>query len=69
MKGHNYQKVEDAEFDAEQMKKEFLTSRGWKHSSSYPGSLWLWSNEEFKGCTLQTAYSFESYKEQLEELS
>lgn len=66
MKRHTSQEIESAEFDVQQMKKEYLWSRGWRSDGSYPGGLILWHKSEkgYGGCNLDTAYSLESYSEQ-----
>jgi hypothetical protein len=60
--------TEDLRWLEEQLgfaKDQFLRDRGWKHSSSYPGSQWLWSKKiedvEYKGVTTSSAIHMESW--------
>lgn len=69
MPKHSHEKIENAEFDLQQMKKEYLWSRDWKSDGSYPGGLVLWHHPEkgYKGCGLDMAYTLESNQEQWDE--
>lgn len=57
------EKLEQLEEDARQKRIDYLRKKGWKHSSSYPGCLWLWENEKLniRGCNFSTAWSIEQH--------
>ena len=57
-------KIEDIGYEIN----DYLKKKGWKYSSSYPGSYWLWSNADFKGVSRDIAIQMQKHADQMEKV-
>lgn len=66
MKNPIIKEINEAEFNLQQLKKEYLLMKGWKNNRYYPKGIILWSNTKlnYTECSLGTAYKIASYKDQ-----